>query len=378
MNNLLSNVRDLNLNFSVTETPFSIQISIRKTKIKYFENNNYPSIPVENHLNFEPLEKIRALEYENGALIVNLERQKTEIADLKERLEVSTTDNNIIEKINQEFEKQVSMASKNHEEKISENEMLKKSLKVLRDDNSKLRADLNRANKDIKVKEKEIYKLEQKCENLETNNKKAKEDLNKLRKEKKELERDSKIKSKKQTKSNSTNTTEHINSANPSPSSHSLVSSLPTFSPSSCSGPSTSKFSNISNESSHFSPSSPSSSTSMGPSTTTSCVPALEFRNLEIPIRCLSSDASYTCSSSTMPSTSSLFSGSSFTMSSTPSITSSTSIFSNSNPTTPTKLVTSSSDQKSSRCSTEVADILRESLKAVQEIVEKAGTKSGF
>ena len=99
LNNLFSTVRNQNFNFSVKETPFSVQISIKKTKIKFYENTDS-----ENPLMFEKiggpdeyLKKINSLELENGSLIVKCENQKRLTADVKGELESISLEKEAIE-----------------------------------------------------------------------------------------------------------------------------------------------------------------------------------------------------------------------------------------------------------------------------------------
>ena len=82
LNELFRSVRNLNLNFSVKETPFSLHISIRKTVIKYYDENL--PLQLENlPLSEAAAEKIRQLELENGSLIAQIVKLEKETSDLK-------------------------------------------------------------------------------------------------------------------------------------------------------------------------------------------------------------------------------------------------------------------------------------------------------
>jgi hypothetical protein len=98
LNKIFNAVRELNLNFSVKETPFSVQISIRKTKVKYFEDSDSPAA---NETAREPFNHPnRPLELELGALILKNEKQKNEIVDLTADIEKTLAEKNHVQKTN--------------------------------------------------------------------------------------------------------------------------------------------------------------------------------------------------------------------------------------------------------------------------------------
>ena len=81
LTSLLDIVRNIDYNFSVKETPFSVKISIRKTKIQYHENTIQEDQFLEP--NSEYLAKIKTLEIENGSYIAKFSNQNQLIASLK-------------------------------------------------------------------------------------------------------------------------------------------------------------------------------------------------------------------------------------------------------------------------------------------------------
>ena len=153
---LLDTVRRIDYNFSVKETPFSVKISIKKTKIKYQENTEL----VENHVpekycECNESEKIKALEIENGAYISQLSKQNNLLAELKTKVENLLTENKSLEKSSKSFEQQTIVLSVSLEKKRNECEILQKSLNAQHDKICKLNEDLNKSVKTVRMKEKE-------------------------------------------------------------------------------------------------------------------------------------------------------------------------------------------------------------------------------
>ena len=191
LTSLLDIVRQIDYNFSVKETPFSVKISIKKTKIKYHENTDL----VENHAtekNCEcnEFEKIKALEIENGAYISQLSKQNNLLAELKTKVENLLTENKSLEKSSKSFEQQTIVLSLNLEKKRNECEILQKSLNAQNDKIYKLNEDLNKSVKTVRMKEKEIHDNLKKNDTLEETCKKRKEAIAELKKEIKDLRRE--------------------------------------------------------------------------------------------------------------------------------------------------------------------------------------------
>ena len=80
-NFLLQTLRDSNLNYLASETPFSIQICVRK---KFVNNANAPRQKNSTiSINVGPGEKIKSLVNENAELVNTLEEANKTIEDLK-------------------------------------------------------------------------------------------------------------------------------------------------------------------------------------------------------------------------------------------------------------------------------------------------------
>ena len=149
LTSLLDIVRNIEYNFSVKETPFSVKISIKKTKIKY-QDNSEPENPVtEKNCECNEFEKIKALEIENGAYISQLSKQKNLLAELKTNVENLSTKNKTLEKSIKSFEQQTIVLSINLEKKRNECEILHKSLNAQSDKICELQEDLNKSVKQL-------------------------------------------------------------------------------------------------------------------------------------------------------------------------------------------------------------------------------------
>ena len=156
---LVQKLYESQLNFYMSETPYSAQILIRKK----FQKTTISSPSSEN-------EKIRHLETQ----VVELQEKVRNYSEIIDSLET---------KVGQAEEK----ASKVFEEKKTEIAVLKNTLKKSNNEIDEAKKDLVNERKALKEKEKVIGKLVHKCENLERNNKTFKCDLIKVKNENKKL-----------------------------------------------------------------------------------------------------------------------------------------------------------------------------------------------
>ena len=135
------------------------------------------------------MDKIKALEIENGSFVAQVSNQNSLITQLKIEIENLLKQNKSHEKTNRTLEQQTTILGKNLQKKTNECENLQKSLNAQNVEISKLGEDLNKGVKGLKVKEKEIYESAKKYGDLDETCKRRKEDLSKLKKENKELEK---------------------------------------------------------------------------------------------------------------------------------------------------------------------------------------------
>ena len=153
------------LNFHLTETPYSAQIIIRKSFLK---------------------DKIGPSPWFSPTSVQNeeVETLHTQVIDLQKTVESS---NRMIEILESKLAKAETEALKTLEIKATEISVLKSSLKKSEDVVKSLKKDLDEKHKDVKGKEKAIQRLELKCENLSTNIKNHKAELTKVKNENKKL-----------------------------------------------------------------------------------------------------------------------------------------------------------------------------------------------
>ena len=202
LNKLLSEVRETQLNFSVKETPFSLQISIRKTPIKYHqaEQVQVGFIPseVENPIQNEQQqeETRKEMEIKISSLLAQIEGVQQEKSNIKIDLDQMKIDRDISDKCKLALQNSFDRVSKTLHEKDSEILLLKKAIKTLNEEKVNVKSELSKVNKIVKEKEKEIYRLEKKADNLASNAKNYKTELNKIKKEKTTLEKELRAKNK--------------------------------------------------------------------------------------------------------------------------------------------------------------------------------------
>ena len=128
---LLNIVRKIDFNFSVKETPFSVKISIKKTKIKYQKNTEY----VENHVmekicDCNKMDQIKAFEIKNGAVIAQISKLSHELTNLQTEVEELSIENESLQKSSKSFEQKIIVLNQNLERnsnkcEISTQKMLK-------------------------------------------------------------------------------------------------------------------------------------------------------------------------------------------------------------------------------------------------------------
>ena len=154
-------VRNSNLNFQIQESPFSLQINIRKTFIKKKYEDDKPSNGV-------------VVEANNNEQEVNIEKLKSELQNtqealhevsikleksMKEHLEDLHAKNTLLKEF-QNIECDITEKEKECKLTKNENEAIKVS-------NDRLKRDLDHNSVVIKFKEQEIGSLKEKIENLQ-------------------------------------------------------------------------------------------------------------------------------------------------------------------------------------------------------------------
>ena len=154
-------VRNSNLNFQIQESPFSLQINIRKTFIKKKYEDDKPSNGV-------------VVEANNNEQEVNIEKLKSELQNTQEALhEVSIK----LEKSKKEhledlhakttLLKEFQNIERDITEKEKECKLTKNETKAIKVSNDRLKRDLDHNSVIIKFKEQEIGSLKEKIENLQ-------------------------------------------------------------------------------------------------------------------------------------------------------------------------------------------------------------------
>ena len=148
LTSLLDIVRNIDYNFSVKETPFSVRISIWKTKIQYHEN----TIQEDQFLEptSEHVDKIKALEIENGSYIAKFSNQNQLITSLKAEVENLSNEKNKLEKNSKNFKQQTINLKNCLEKKNNECEMMQKCLNSQNVEISNLNDNLKQSSRMIK------------------------------------------------------------------------------------------------------------------------------------------------------------------------------------------------------------------------------------
>ena len=156
---LVQTLYESHLHFYLQETPFSAQIHIRK---KFLKNDR--AIP--------------------SSTVCSNETAQNQIMELQKKIENFSQIINILEC---KLEKAESKALKAYDEKKTEIDILKNSIKKSDHELRNLRKDLDDAHKIVDNKEKNFKKLEEKCENLAADNQNVKTELRKMKNENKRL-----------------------------------------------------------------------------------------------------------------------------------------------------------------------------------------------
>jgi chromosome segregation ATPase len=181
---LLEQLRFSNLNFMISETPYSAKIFLRK---RFLKNANGPAFRIQPNSSSTPefldqiLEQTKILD-ENSNL-------KTKIKELGA---ANKTANVTIPLLEEKLAKAEASALKCFKEKSEEILTLKSDVKNKTHEIENSRKDLSIKVKEAKEKEKEIYRLDQKCENLEDTVKRSKSTVSDLKSENKSLLKDKK------------------------------------------------------------------------------------------------------------------------------------------------------------------------------------------
>jgi hypothetical protein len=196
--NILEQIQSSNLNFQLQLSPFSASISLKKSFIRDKTGNLLlPQYPPAQHVDHE-------VEHHNSLLASENDNLKEQIEEL---LTSNKSSQETIDILEQKVAKAEASALKSYQERKSDGDALKKSLKTANNDLESYKKDLQAKNKCIKEKEKEIYKLEQKSENLASNLQISKTRISSLESENSQLIKKQKIVKVKKTQNMSTNTT---------------------------------------------------------------------------------------------------------------------------------------------------------------------------
>ena len=140
--------------------------------------------------NSEHVDKIKALEIENGPYIAQFSNQNQLITSLKAEVENLSNEKNVLEKTSKNFEQHTIVLKKSLEKKINECEIMQKSLNSQNVEISKLNDNLKQSSRMLKLKEKEIYDVVKKNDDLVDTCQIRKEVISKLKKENKKLEKE--------------------------------------------------------------------------------------------------------------------------------------------------------------------------------------------
>ena len=181
LDNIISSVRSSNLNYSYQETPFSLYITIRKTKVKRVHASGDHQSGQQDFKHNVELENlslkscIRDLEEKIDAYENNLKKLEGKVTSSEaEALHV-------YEEIKKEKDKV--------DKKDDELESLKNANENYNFIIAKLEAEKIELNNTIEKKEKEVYDVEKTNEGCQNAMKKLKEEVTKFKEEKNELER---------------------------------------------------------------------------------------------------------------------------------------------------------------------------------------------
>ena len=209
---VVSYIKNSNLNFVSRETPFQCEVTLKKTFINrpkprfQHQNSIFTLFTVPPPKIFQPKEPLEPLEdakldiskIERDELLIKLDIQDQELDALKSELSKSEMKNrsnrNTIEVLEEKlanaeqilYEKS-SKSKKNEDDRVGEIKVLKAVIKNNNDEIAKLKMETKNVNTIFRIKDKEIYKLEAKAFNQEQtiatikmSNNKFKNDIKKL------------------------------------------------------------------------------------------------------------------------------------------------------------------------------------------------------
>ena len=287
---LINLVKKSNLNFILSESPYSAQITLKKTFMNR-RNVIKPNEPKKNHVEKMEIElskekyvletKVKELEAEGNEkdhmiheLDTLLQKAKMEISEYFD--EKSKLVNNL------------KSSEKSLHEKHGKLEILEGVNKNLKDSLDKAKNDLKVSEKESKIKDKEIRKLENKTENQEDTIKRVKNENVKVKKDKSDAEKKSKILEKKIAKTTNLSTKSTNTSNTFSAKSTTTHIDVPSLLTSSINTPTELSDSTSSSSSIASSPNSSSNKTSLEPPsippkmTTPECNPRLKVDNTNI------------------------------------------------------------------------------------------------
>ena len=174
---LLEQLRFSNLNFMISETPYSAQIFLRK---RFLKNANGPAFKIPPNSSSNP--EFRDQILEQTKILDENSNLKTKIKELGA---ANKTANESVPLLEEKLAKAEASALKCFKEKSEEILTLKSVVKNKTHEIDNSRKDLSIKVKEAKDKEKEIYRLDQKCENLEDTVKRLKSSISDLKSENK-------------------------------------------------------------------------------------------------------------------------------------------------------------------------------------------------
>ena len=194
---ILDNVRSSFLNFSSTETPYSLYLTIRKSRMKSYKLG-------ETSAQNEKVPVLAASTVDRATHEYLLKVKEDENNQLKKDLDASKDQNKLYEAKIQNLEVKVAKGEKeilySREalgKKVSDTEALNLVIKNNKFENDRLSADIKHLKKVIKAEEKTVYNLENFKLNHQDKIKTLKADTIKLKAEKAELEKKLRILEKK-------------------------------------------------------------------------------------------------------------------------------------------------------------------------------------
>ena len=179
---VLNLIKSSNLNYHLEQSPFSANISLKKSVIKDRAGNPLKPLPPPD------LDLAHKLEIENGSLIAKIKQAETQADDLRAELKQFEILRDASDRKRDELENNLKKSCDEVIKKCEEINIIKKSFKNLNDDQINLKIQLSSLNKTLKEKDRIIHKLETKVDNIEDNCRRAKENANSLKQERKKLE----------------------------------------------------------------------------------------------------------------------------------------------------------------------------------------------